>query len=172
MKKTIAAAAIELLTVKQVKKLTVKDIVETCHITRQAFYYHFEDIPALFQWILEKSTETFLQQDDPDADPEEKLRRFFLMAINVAPYIKKGMESNYRQELECLLVNDLYRLFEESIDQQNLFQGYSRQETAFIIRYHAQAITGIFREWSDRDSDNLDQIVHLVYLMFTGGICI
>lgn len=40
MKKTIAEAASNLLFEKKVKKLTVKDIVEECHITRQAFYYH------------------------------------------------------------------------------------------------------------------------------------
>ena len=53
MKKTIAEAASNLLLEKKVKKLTVKDIVEECHITRQAFYYHFEDIPDLIsQYIV------------------------------------------------------------------------------------------------------------------------
>ena len=53
MKKTIAEAASNLLFEKKVKKLTVKDIVEECHITRQAFYYHFEDIPDLIsQYIV------------------------------------------------------------------------------------------------------------------------
>ena len=51
MKKTIAEAASNLLFEKKVKKLTVKDIVEECHITRQAFYYHFEDIPDLIHWV-------------------------------------------------------------------------------------------------------------------------
>ena len=54
MKETIADAAKRLLMEKHVKKLTVKDIVEECQITRQAFYYHFEDIPDLFRWILEE----------------------------------------------------------------------------------------------------------------------
>lgn len=57
MKETIAKAAQSLLFEHHVKKLTVKDIVERCHITRQAFYYHFEDIPDLFRWMLEKRTE-------------------------------------------------------------------------------------------------------------------
>ena len=51
MKGTIAQAAMTLLTEKYVKKLTVKDIVEECHITRQTFYYHFADIPEMFRWI-------------------------------------------------------------------------------------------------------------------------
>ena len=52
MKDTIAQAAKSLLMEKGVRKLTVKDIVEECSITRQAFYYHFEDIPALLSAIL------------------------------------------------------------------------------------------------------------------------
>ena len=44
MKRAIAEAMQTLLIERHVKKLTVKDIVEQCHITRQAFYYHFEGI--------------------------------------------------------------------------------------------------------------------------------
>ena len=52
MRETIANAAKTLLFDKKVRKLTVKDIVEECHITRQTFYYHFEDIPDLMAWSL------------------------------------------------------------------------------------------------------------------------
>ena len=51
-----------LLMEKGVKKLTVKDIVEECRITRQAFYYHFEDIPELFRWMLEQQTDRMLRE--------------------------------------------------------------------------------------------------------------
>ena len=41
MKEEIVEAARRLLMDKKVKKLTVKDIVEECHITRQAFLLSF-----------------------------------------------------------------------------------------------------------------------------------
>lgn len=63
-KDSIAQAAKSLVMKKGVKRLTVKDIVEECHITRQAFYYHFEDIPALFRWILERDSEQTLLRKD------------------------------------------------------------------------------------------------------------
>lgn len=62
MKEKIAKAARKLLVEKSGKKLTVTDIVEECQITRQAFYYHFEDIPELFRWALEKDTQRMLQE--------------------------------------------------------------------------------------------------------------
>ena len=49
LKEIITEAARKLVLEKKVKKLTVKDIVEECQITRQAFYYHFEGIPDMIQ---------------------------------------------------------------------------------------------------------------------------
>lgn len=170
MKRTIADAAIRLLTSRQTKKLTVKDIVNECHITRQAFYYHFEDIPALFQWMLDKSVEELLQQADAQKDPETRLFHFFFMAIHLSPYIKKGMQGSYRSELEQLLTQYLYRLFEQTADREEMFSSYSRPEVSFILRYHVQAIIGLLREWNDKDTKNLNQIVHLVHLLLTGNI--
>ena len=48
----IVQAVERLLMQKKVKKLTVKDIVEECGITRQTFYYHFRDIPDLLKWVV------------------------------------------------------------------------------------------------------------------------
>lgn len=86
MKMAIAEAARRLLLEKNVKKLTVKDIVEECQITRQTFYYHFEDIPEMFQWILERNTEQLLQELRAQGDAEKGLRYFFLAAVNAESY--------------------------------------------------------------------------------------
>ena len=170
MKETIADAARRLLTEKNVKKLTVKDIVEECQITRQAFYYHFEDIPALFRWILEKETEQMILDTQMTGDAQEGLRRFFLMAVNASPYVRKGMQSNYRDELEMLVTQYAYHFFERVIEEQDLYRSRTRSEVKLILRYHSHAIMGLLREWTDEDSKNLDEIVHLVYLLMTKGI--
>ena len=98
MKKTIAEAASNLLFEKKVKKLTVKDIVEECHITRQAFYYHFEDIPDLIHWVLYQETEVVLEECIAQQDLEKGLRHFFEIAIQLQPYAIRGMQSNYGDE--------------------------------------------------------------------------
>ena len=72
MKDSIAQAAKNLVINKGVKKLTVKDIVDECHITRQAFYYHFEDIPALFRWILDRNSTQILTEAQTMKNGEEK----------------------------------------------------------------------------------------------------
>ena len=61
-KELIAEAVKRLLMQKKVKKLTVKDIVDECSITRQTFYYHFEDIPDLLKWVLERGTDKMVEE--------------------------------------------------------------------------------------------------------------
>ena len=168
MKETIAEVARTLLMEKNKKKLTVKDIVDECKITRQSFYYHFADIPELLRWILERETEKMLKDSQALGDPEQSLRYFFFFAFNVLPYVKKGMQSNYRDELERLLTQNIYNLFEQVIDSGNLYRNNTRLEVKLILRYHSQAILGILREWTDEDTNNLDTIVRQVYLLMTG----
>ncbi len=169
-KEAIAEAALTLLTRKNVRKLTVKNIVAECGITRQAFYYHFEDIPQLFRWIFEKSAEHILAQARESREPEEELRRFFLMAIHTMPYVKKGLESNYGEELEALLSHYFCQLFEQLAEKKDMYKNCTRAEAGLILRYHSYAIIGLLQNWTDADTDNLDQIVHLVYLLISEGI--
>lgn len=170
MKETIAEAARRLLARKDTGKLTVKNIVEECQITRQAFYYHFEGIPELFQWMMEKDSERILRQAEAQEDPEQGLRCFFVMAVNSLPMLKKGMQGNYREELERLLINVIRSFFARVVAEKGLYSGCTFSEVQLILRYHSQAVIGLFREWTERDTGNLDQIVHIVYRLMTEGI--
>ena len=42
----------ELLAFKQLDKITVKDITDKCGISRNTFYYHYQDIYQVFQASL------------------------------------------------------------------------------------------------------------------------
>lgn len=170
MKESIAEAVHTLLMDQHVKKLTVKDIVNECQITRQAFYYHFEDIPALFRWVLEKKKEQIVQTALEQESPEKGLRYFLLMAINATPYDKKAMQSNYRDELDHLLTEYVYLLFEQIVEREGLYQTLTRAELKFVLRYHSQAVLSIIRDWTDEDMSRLDQIAHLAYLLMAGQI--
>lgn len=170
MKRTIAEAAQRLLMEKNVKKLTVKDIVEECHITRQSFYYHFEDIPNLLQWMLEQGMEQVLQELRGQNGPEAGLRYLFLVAINAMPHFKRSMQSNYGEEIQRLLKEQIYRIFERIVEENDLYRDCSQFELKLILRYHSQAIMGLLQDWTEEDSKNLDRIVHEVFLLITGGI--
>ena len=159
MKEIIAEAARKLILEKKVKKLTVKDIVEECQITRQAFYYHFEGIPDLIQWSMKQGVNRLLEETRQQSGPEEALKYLFVFSINAMPEVRKGMESNYGKELEQTLVQGAYELFEQIVEEENLYQSYGRQELKLLLRYHSRAILGLLQDWTPEDTKNLDMIV-------------
>ncbi len=165
MKEVIAQAAQRLIVEKHVKKLTVKDIVEECQITRQSFYYHFEDIPALFRYILQCESERLQREADKLNDPEEALKYFFRMAINAIPDVRRSMQTNYREEFQQLIYEYCYRLLEAGEEKVNLYAGFSRADKKLFLRYHSYALLGILQQWSDEDTEHLDEIVHKLYLL-------
>lgn len=62
MKEAIAKAFMEISKTKSVDKITVKDLVEACHISRQTFYYHFQDILEVIEWSVEQAFERVLER--------------------------------------------------------------------------------------------------------------
>ena len=135
MKQIIAEATRALLTERRLKKLTVKDIVERCNITRQTFYYHFEDIPDLFRWMIREYTNSIFREALSKGNTEDGLRSFFVMAINALPYAKRGMESNYVEEFE--------RISRQNIQYFSRLSQKSRTSTDNAARLRQKSYCGI-----------------------------
>lgn len=166
----IAQAVVKLLTEKKVKKLTVKDIVEECSITRQTFYYHFSDIPDLISWMLDRDSETYLKECAAQDDAEAGLRYLVLLFLQTRPILQQGLKTNYGEELQQLLKQQLFTFAETIADYNGLYQHFARADRQLILRYHCMAIWGVLQDWTDTDTKNLDHTVHLLYQLMEGKI--
>ena len=61
-KRKMAQALKELMAEKPLKRITIQDIVERSHMTRQSFYYHFQDIPSLIAEIITAYTDRLIEE--------------------------------------------------------------------------------------------------------------
>lgn len=125
MKETIADTVRRMLVEKRVKKLTVKEIVEECHITRQTFYYHFEDIPDMFRWMLKGSNDEVVARCEELPDMESRLRYLFLVALNAEPYVKQSLKTNYAEEIEASVEEVFWSVIEHVAVENGLYGQYS-----------------------------------------------
>ena len=75
----IAEALLELMKKKNIDKITVKDVVDHCNITRQTFYYHYQDMMDVFEWICRKKADEMLRlilgMDEGEKDEGQGLCR-------------------------------------------------------------------------------------------------
>ena len=59
----------QLLEEKPYKKITVRDLVDRCHVNRNTFYYHFEGIPDLMDHYMAHWCGEILQQTESSENP-------------------------------------------------------------------------------------------------------
>ena len=63
-KRAIAYTFKVLLKEKPFNKITINDIASECDINRQTFYYHFQDIKDLVEWICIDEVDKLLTEKE------------------------------------------------------------------------------------------------------------
>ena len=76
VKAAVADALLELIRRKDADKITVKDLVEVCGISRQTFYYHFKDIVDVVEWAAQQGVQRLVRESLNAATPQEALGVF------------------------------------------------------------------------------------------------
>ena len=62
-KRALAASLKKLLSRKPLDRITVKDITDDCGVNRQTFYYHFDDVYDLLEWVFEQDANRVLPSE-------------------------------------------------------------------------------------------------------------
>ena len=80
-KQAIMNCLLELLSTKQLDKITVKDICEICEINRNTFYYYFQDIPQLVETIINEDANRVIQEHPSIESVEDCLNAAIRFAL-------------------------------------------------------------------------------------------
>lgn len=119
----IAEAVEEMMLVKPVSKITIGSIMEQTQMKRQTFYYHYQDIYSVLEWIVECQLCVPLQYDET-MDPEEWCRQALTLLRAKQPLLRQLSPALGREKLYRLtggiLRPQLARYLPEAEEQETL----------------------------------------------------
>lgn len=168
-KNMISDAFLDLTKEKDIDKITVKDIVEKCNITRQTFYYHFQDIMDVIEWSMQQRMEEILSKSLKVTSMQEAVRILVSSVDEHPEIIIKLMNSQKREQTERLLINTIRSYMQEMIDKKELFMDMKRSDLKMAIKFFSYAIVGILLEINHkRKAVDLDLISTQIYQLMTG----
>lgn len=168
-KNMISDAFLDLTKEKDIDKITVKDIVEKCNITRQTFYYHFQDIMDVIEWSMQQRMEEILSKSLKVTSVQEAVRILVSSVDEHPEIIIKLMNSQKREQTERLLINTIRSYMQEMIDKKELFMDMKRSDLKMAIKFFSYAIVGILLEINHkRKAVDLDLISTQIYQLMTG----
>lgn len=170
-KKAIAASLKNLLKEKKLNKITVQDIADDCGINRQTFYYHFQDVYDLVEWICIEDTEKVLKENRTYATWQEG----FLSVFELAKQDKVFIDNIYRSVSLELLEQYLYRLvfplLKNVVDEKSCGFSVRDDDKKYIADFYKYAFVGVLLEWIRGDmSESPEEIVERVAKIAGGTI--
>ena len=170
-KKAIAYTFKDLLKEKSFSKITVNDIAKKCDINRQTFYYHFQDIRELIEWICIDEVDHILEKKDESEKWEDK----FLLIFKIMEEEKIFVKNIYYSVSVEVLRNNLYRLVYPIIYSEILEKSKGKnlreEDKKFITDFYKYSFVSIVLNWIDNGMhENPELIVAKVSRLITGTI--
>lgn len=101
-KRKIADGLLVVWAEKPLKKITVQDIMELENMKRQSFYYHFQDIYEVVEWMFQENFTDKLAYREEEAFEEWVARAIEVVHENRFFY-RKMLESVEREKLMKML---------------------------------------------------------------------
>lgn len=156
MKLLIAETFEKLAQRGNIDKITVKALIEECHISRQTFYYHFQDIMDVLEWSMRRQTQALLEQSLAEKDLHSALQIFISFTARQFPLLQKLMNSQRRPMFEKLLTDSLKTYLSELMQHHRQDVSVNSMDRDVLLQYNVCGLAGTLLAFCGRPP-NLDQ---------------
>jgi len=152
---------------KPIDKITIKDIVKDCEVNRQTFYYHFQDIYDLLEWIFVTEGLNALDGKKTYDSWREGFQQVFKYVEENNGLVINTFRSLGRERLERFLYNEVYKLLKGVVEEQAEGLTVSEENKAFIADFYKYAFVGVMLKWirtgmKEKPDDIIDKINKLI----------
>lgn len=170
-KKAIRESFLRLLDRMAFDKITVKDIVEDCGVNRNTFYYHYQDIYALLQEIMDEETEKVIGSTDDYDTWQEGILHAISFALENRRALYHLYNSINRQRIERYLHDVTGKIMLTFVRKQVKDLEVDEQDIVLIASFYECALVGMCLQWLDGGmKSEIEYVVHRLGVLMEGNI--
>ena len=146
-KKAIKSSFLELLKTKSLDKVTVKDIVESCEINRNTFYYYYRDIYDLLEDVFQEETEKVMGEEEPCTTFYEEYLRCATLILGYKEAIIHINRSKSRNVLEEYIETITRFLVRQFVEKAASGHRMTEENLNYICDFYSYSIIGTTLHW-------------------------
>jgi AcrR family transcriptional regulator len=168
VKPLIADAFLKLSKEKNIDKITVKDIVDECGISRQSFYYHFQDILEVIEWSAEQAFQKLLERSMETDDAEAVFQDFITASDEASAMLRKLLNSQKREQVERLMVRSVRAYLQELIRRKGPIADIPYEDAEAALSFCTYGIVGLLLEYCEKKDVDRERLARQMYRLLTG----
>ena len=150
---------LELLEENEYDKITVTRLVEDCGVSRQTFYYHFEDIEQMINWAIKNEIDKIKNRAGEDNYDEigelyaDFLKKYSIVFEKASGSVKFITIYNY-------LFDNVYSFLKDFIAKKHKKNKGTSEETEFFVAYSAGAFSSLVVREMQKDEPEYDELMN------------
>lgn len=170
-KQDLEEALKAMLLKKTLDKITIRDLTDACGISRMTFYYHFQDIYDLVEWVcIEDATAALAGKKTADTWTEG-LMQIFEAVLDNKPFVLNAYRSLDRERMERFLYQLTATLIRGVVDEKSADVAISEEDKAFIADFYKYSFVGLMLDWIRKGmSDDYHELVRKTGLVMQESI--
>ena len=152
-KKALAAALKKMMEVKPIDRITVKDLVELCGVNRQTFYYHFDDVYDLLEWVFEEDANKVLPEEIFYDEWREHVVMYFQYLIDNRSFVLNIYNSQNRSYLLRYFKRRLHYCIHGFAVIVAEGKNIEWSDLEFVCELYSNIIVGLISQWLDSNME-------------------
>ncbi len=132
---------------RPLSKITVAGLAHAAGVSRQAFYYHFEDVYALAVWVFERDVADHIMRHASHAQWAEGFRRMLL-------YMRQNREQTYavinslsHREFERFFFHQFRAMTTAIVEELQGDVDLTETDRSFVIDHFTMIVLGHLLHW-------------------------
>ena len=169
----IANSLRKIMQKKSLDKIKIREIVDDCGVNRQTFYYHFQDIYALVEWIYERDAMIMIEENKRNNDwtaiVKDTLHYIEEHRTEIMGVINSKANVYFSNFVYKNLNDSLYSVINTMSENIEVDEYHKR----FISGFYTMALCGVVDNWIKNNNStrmSSSELVHMLNLTMTGNI--
>ncbi len=161
----------KLIQTKRLEKITIRDLTADCNVSRAAFYYHFQDIYDLVEWVCVEDGRKALQNKKTYDTWQEGMSQVFDAVLENRAFILKVYRSMGRERVESFLFKVTYDIIRGVVEEKCCGRELTAKQKSFITDFYKYGLVGIMLDWIEHGmKEDYEEIVENMGVMLHGNI--
>lgn len=165
-KKALAASLKKLMNERTLDKISIREIVEDCGVNRKTFYYHFENIYDLVNWMFEEEAIESVKKYDFIRDYEDAVRFSMDYIEENEHVVNSALDALGRDELKKFFYNNFVDNMRNIVGEISKDMVIPKDYIDFLINFYTESFASLLIDWirnrSQRDKEKYIKYISLV----------
>lgn len=131
---------------KPFDKITVSDITDDCGLSRQTFYYHFDNMFGVIRWAYANDAEEEFRGNKAPITWRDGVESMLRYTLKERDLIEGAYNSRTRTELLDYYMESSRHRIGQMVSEREVGE-MAPEDKEFVVAIYSYAFVGIMRQW-------------------------